>query len=60
MSFDVYFFISRLPNVLSVNTESVFKLTFGLSNILHIEPLQIITNMRLEGSLMKFDFKING
>ena len=33
MSFDFYFFIFRLSNVLSVNTKSLFKLSSGLSNI---------------------------
>ena len=33
MSFDFYFLIFRLSNVLSVNTESLFKLSCVLSNI---------------------------
>ena len=33
MSFDFYFFVFRLSNVLSVNTESLFRLSSGLSNI---------------------------
>ena len=33
MSFDFYFFTFGLSNVLSVNTESLFKLSCGLSNI---------------------------
>ena len=33
MSFDFYFFIFRLLNVLSVNTKSLFELSSGLSNI---------------------------
>ena len=33
MSFDFYFFIFRLSNVLSVNTQSPFKLSSDLSNI---------------------------
>ena len=33
MSFDFYFFIFRLSNVLSVNTKSLFELSSGLSNI---------------------------
>ena len=33
MSFNFYFFIFRLSNVLSVNTKSLFKLSSGLSNI---------------------------
>ena len=33
MSFDFYFFIFRLLNVLSINTESLFKLWSGSSNI---------------------------
>ena len=32
MSFDFYFFLFRLSNVLSVDTESLFKLSYGLSN----------------------------
>ena len=36
MSFDFYFFIFRLSNVLSVNTKSLFKLPSGLSNIFFI------------------------
>ena len=33
MCSDIYFFIFRLSNVLSVNTESLFKMSSGLSNI---------------------------
>ena len=33
MSFDFNFFIFRLSNVLSVNTESLLKLSCGLTNI---------------------------
>ena len=33
MSFDFYFFIFRLSNVLSVNTKSLFELSSGLSDI---------------------------
>ena len=33
MCSDIYFFIFRLSNVLSVNTESLFKMFSGLSNI---------------------------
>ena len=33
MSFDFYFFLFSLSNVLSVNTESLFKLSSGLCNI---------------------------
>ena len=36
MSFDFYFLIFRLSNVMSVNIESLFKLCFGLSNIVLI------------------------
>ena len=35
-SFDFYFFILWLSNVLSVNTKSLFKLPSGLSNIFFI------------------------
>ena len=33
MSFDFYFFIFKLSNVLSVNTKPLFKVPSGLSNI---------------------------
>ena len=33
MSFDFYFFIFRLSNVLPVNTKSLFKLSSSLSNV---------------------------
>ena len=33
MSFDIYFFIFRFLNVLSLNTESLFKLSSGLTDI---------------------------
>ena len=36
MSFDFYLFKLRLSNVLSVNTESLFKLPSGLSNMFFI------------------------
>ena len=36
MSFDFYFFIFKLLNVLSVNTERLFKLSPRLSNIFFI------------------------
>ena len=36
MSFDFYFFIFTLSNVLSVNAKSLFELSSGLSNIFPI------------------------
>ena len=56
-----------LLNKLSVDTESLFKLSCGLSNIFLIATarcnyiyIYIYIYIRLEVSQLKFDFKING
>ena len=54
------FFIFRLPNMLSVNNESLFKLSSGLSYIFLMQPLQIVTYTSLGVSQFKYDFKVNG
>ena len=63
MSFDFYFFILRLSNVLSVNTEPLLKLSScpPLCVICSLlQRLQIVTYINLGVSQLKLDSKING
>ena len=63
MSFDFYFFILRLSNMLSVNTESLLKLSScpPLCEICSLlQRLQIITYINLGVSQLKLNSKING
>ena len=60
MSFEFYIFIFRFSNVFSLNSKSFFKLTSVLSNILLVEAATDNCIYKLDVSLLKFNFKING
>ena len=59
MSFDFYFFVFRLSNVLSVNTYPLFKLSSSLSNILLITT-DADNHTKDESFAVEIDFQIIG